>query len=324
MREATLIRTVQFSHPLNHNGNRIGTLRINWVNRSVYMHAYVGLLLFLLGALVYFFLTNRKRKRELRQLRLEQERRAREKAEAEAQAKSDFLAKMSHELRTPLTAIIGYSEMLNEQFDNFDDEQVKSDLEKIESAGNHLHDLINNILDLSKIEAGKIELNRSEFQLQDVCRDVYETLQHLARENGNDLTVGLPDEAITMRSDRTKVRQCLFNLVSNACKYTENGSIQLKAEQHRRDGTEGVRLTVSDDGKGIEPERLDAIFEAFEQDEYTPENSPDGTGLGLTITQKFCDIMDGDLTAESQPGVGSTFTIWLPKRLEEEPETSGG
>jgi signal transduction histidine kinase len=315
LRQTGLIRSVQFIHPLNHNGQRIGSLHIHWLNRSVYMHAYAGLMLFLIGALIYFYLANRSRKRELRRLRLEQERRAREEAEAAAQAKSDFLAKMSHELRTPLTAIIGYSEMLNEQYENFDDEQVRSDLEKIENAGNHLHDLINNILDLSKIEADKVELSLSEFDLRDVCHDVRGTLQPLAEQNNNDFSLDLPGEPITLRADRTKVRQCLFNLVSNACKYTEDGSIELELEEESRSGTEGVRLSVSDDGRGIEQDRLDKIFEAFEQDEAA-DNYPDGTGLGLTITQKFCEIMGGNLTAESEPGVGSTFTIWLPKNVE--------
>lgn len=312
-----LIHTVEFTHPITHDDERIGSLRIHWLDRTVFMEAYVGLLLFLFGVLIYFYLTNRNRERELQQLRLQEERRAREQAEAAAQAKSDFLAKMSHELRTPLTAIIGYSEMLNEQFDQFDEEQIKGDLEKIEHAGNHLHDLINNILDLSKIEADKVELNVSDFEIQSVCRDVHGTLQQLAQQNNNDFSLDLPEEAITLRADRTKVRQCLFNLVSNACKYTEDGEIELILNQDERDGTEGIRLSVRDTGQGIEEDRLEKLFEAFEQEEGSPKGSTEGTGLGLTITQKFCELMGGELTAESEPGVGSTFTIWLPKKVEE-------
>ncbi|MFB6347545.1 MAG: sensor histidine kinase, partial [bacterium] len=240
--------------------------------------------------------------------------RAREEAEASARAKSKFLAKMSHELRTPLTAIIGYSEMLYEQYEQFDSEQIKKDLEKIQNAGNHLHDLINNILDLSKIEADKVELDREEFDIREVCSDVKETLQRLARNNENELTQDLPDEPVIMTADRTKVRQCLFNLVSNACKYTENGSIEIRLESSD-EGAEQVEISVSDTGRGIEEDQLQSIFEAFEQDKSDGVSRPVGTGLGLTITKKFSEMMGGELLVESEPGVGSTFTIRLPLSL---------
>jgi len=237
---------------------------------------------------------------------------ARREAEAASSAKSQFLANMSHELRTPLNAIIGYSELLQEELAELGHEELDSDLEKIHTAGRHLLSLINDILDLSKIEAGKMELYEESFAVGDMLDDVKSTVVPLVAQNDNRLEIDVADDIGTMFGDLTKVRQMLLNLLSNACKFTERGTITLSARLERTDGGDTVHFGVSDTGIGMTPEQMDRLFEAFAQAESSTSSRYGGTGLGLAITQHYCHMMGGDLSAESVPGEGTSFTLWLP------------
>ena len=238
--------------------------------------------------------------------------RVRTAAEEANRAKSAFLANMSHELRTPMNAIIGYSEMLLEDARDAGQTETVNDLEKIRSAGKHLLSLINEILDLSKIEAGKMELYLETIDLLPVIRDIENTIKPLVDKNGNNLVVEHPPTLPAMRADLTKLRQGLFNLLSNACKFTENGLITLSTSIEKMDGKDWVSFRVTDTGIGMTRDQVDKIFEAFTQADNSTTRKYGGTGLGLTITKKFCEMMGGDISVSSEPGVGSTFTIQLP------------
>ncbi len=227
-------------------------------------------------------------------------------------AKSDFLAKMSHELRTPLNAIIGYSEMLHEEAEDLGDEAYMPDLVKIQSAGKHLLDLINDILDLSKIEAGRMDLYFERFEVSQMIDEVASTILPLAEKNGNRLDVSYPDDIGAMLSDMTKVRQTLFNLLSNSCKFTEGGVISLAADLNRVDGVDYVEFRVTDNGIGMTPEQLEKVFDAFTQADSSTTRNYGGTGLGLAITKSFALMLKGDVFVSSEPGKGSTFTVRLP------------
>ncbi len=237
---------------------------------------------------------------------------ARREAEAASSAKSQFLANMSHELRTPLNAIIGYSELLQEELAELGHEELDGDLEKIHTAGRHLLSLINDILDLSKIEAGKMELFQESFAVNDMLEDAKSTVVPLVAQNDNRLEVDVADDIGTMFGDLTKVRQMLLNLLSNACKFTERGIITLSARRERTDDGEVIHFGVNDTGIGMTPEQMDRLFEAFAQAESSTSSRYGGTGLGLAITQHYCHMMGGDLSAESTPGKGTSFTLWLP------------
>jgi PAS domain S-box-containing protein len=239
--------------------------------------------------------------------------RARRAAEEANSAKSQFLASMSHELRTPLNAIIGYSEMVEEEVVELGHAALAPDLRKIRSAGRHLLALINDILDLSKIEAGKVELYLEDVELDDLLRDVATTIRPLVEKNANTLVVE-GDGLGAMRGDVTKIRQMLLNLLSNASKFTARGTITLAATRAPADGDDEIVFRVSDSGIGMTPDQLDRIFEAFAQAEASITRKYGGTGLGLAITRKFARMMGGDVTVESAPGQGSTFTIRLPAR----------
>ncbi|HEY7895798.1 MAG TPA: response regulator [Gemmatimonadaceae bacterium] len=233
---------------------------------------------------------------------------ARQVAEAANSAKSQFLANMSHELRTPLNAIIGYSEMLEEDATDRGHSDYVPDLQKIRAAGRHLLALINDVLDLSKIEAGKLDLYLETFDLTTAITDVATTVDPLVTRRHNRLTVQCASDLGVIHSDLTRVRQVLLNLLSNASKFTESGTITLAAE--RQGGT--VVLRVTDTGIGMTPEQMGRLFEPFSQAETTTSKKYGGTGLGLAITRRFCELMGGDVAVESEMGRGSAFTVRLP------------
>jgi signal transduction histidine kinase/CheY-like chemotaxis protein len=237
---------------------------------------------------------------------------ARAAAEDADRAKSQFLANMSHELRTPLNAIIGYSEMLQEEAEDLGQDDFTPDLQKINAAGKHLLTLLNDILDLSKIEAGKMDLYLEVFDLATMLRDVETTIQPLVEKNANTLVVHRSDHLGTMRADLTKVRQNLFNLLSNACKFTQHGAISLEVIREAVDDLEWVTFRVSDTGIGMTSEQVAKLFQPFTQADTSTTRQYGGTGLGLAITKHFCQMMGGDIAVESALGQGSTFRMTLP------------
>ena len=241
---------------------------------------------------------------------------ARDAAENANRAKSLFLANMSHELRTPLNAVIGYSEMLYEEAEDQGLEDFIPDLQKIHRAGKHLLDLINDVLDLSKIEAGRMELFLETFDASDTVREVAMTVQPLMEKNCNTLTVECDPNLGLMYADLTKVRQNLMNLLSNAAKFTEKGAIRLEAAREREAvGDDWLIFRVSDTGIGMTPEQRERLFEPFTQADASTTRKFGGTGLGLAITRRFSQMMGGDVVVESEPGQGSKFTLRLPARV---------
>ena len=287
------------------------------------------------GALLYYEgtvqdITRRKQAEEERERAKTELQQAAYAAETANRAKSQFLANMSHELRTPLNAIIGYSEMLQEEAEDLEPEDFIPDLQKIHKAGKHLLGLINDILDLSKIEAGRMELYLESFDIAGITEDVVTTIQPLVEKNSNILNVQCANDIGSMQADLTKVRQSLFNLLSNACKFTKQGTITLTVSREgaREDmGTlselstsslntqDWITFRVADSGIGMTDEQISRLFEAFTQADASTTRQYGGTGLGLAITKKLCQMMGGDVTVESEVGKGSTFTIKLPTKV---------
>ncbi len=238
---------------------------------------------------------------------------ARDGALDASRAKSDFLANMSHELRTPLNAIIGYGEMLQEEVTDNEHDDYRPDLDRIVTSGRQLLGLINDVLDLSKIEAGKMEINLADFDIAGFVRDIEGTFVPLAARRENRIEFSVDPDIGTMRSDVTRVRQGLLNVLSNAAKFTEHGMITLTAERRAVDnGSAEVVFRITDTGIGMTAEQIDTVFESFSQAEETTARDYGGTGLGLAITKQFCELLDGSIDCTSEPGVGSTFEIRLP------------
>jgi signal transduction histidine kinase/CheY-like chemotaxis protein len=291
--------------------------------------------------------------REVAERQREQAEREREVAEIASRAKSLFLANMSHELRTPLNAIIGYSEMLQEDAEDLGEESFVSDLNKIQSAGRHLLSLINDILDISKIEADRMELHPEVFDVYTLVQESLNTSMPLAEKNNNRLVVDCDEDIGTMETDLTRMRQILLNLLSNACKFTEQGTITLSVHRYKvssanerqpTPGGEGqetgqetgqdetslytmcplntnrvIVFQVSDTGIGMNEDQLNKLFQPFTQVDESFTRKYGGTGLGLVITRRLSQLMGGDVTVESRPGKGTTFTVTLPLSIVKQP-----
>jgi two-component system sensor histidine kinase/response regulator len=235
-----------------------------------------------------------------------------QRAETATRAKSEFLASMSHELRTPLNAIILYSDLLQETAEDDGHTESIGDLKRIQSAGKHLLDLINGILDLSKIEAGKMVISLETFRIDTMVGELADTVRPLVERNRNTLTVRGATEIRPMRADLTKTRQILLNLLSNATKFTHDGTITLDVREYTADGTAYVEFSVTDTGVGMTPEQAVKVFDPFTQADVTTTRKYGGTGLGLAIVSRFCDLMGGTVSVESRVGEGSRFVVRLP------------
>jgi signal transduction histidine kinase len=228
--------------------------------------------------------------------------------------KSQFLANMSHELRTPLNAIIGVTEMLREDAEAL--QQETEPLDRVLGAARHQLVLINDILDLSKIEAGRMELHLETFALAPVIEDVAKTIEALAAKNGNQVAVRCDASIGMMHADQMRLRQALLNLMSNANKFTEHGTITVDAREEQENGRNWVTVAVADTGIGMTPEQMGKLFQEFSQADASTTRKYGGTGLGLAISKRFCQMMGGDITVESEQGRGSSFTIRLPRIVD--------
>ena len=248
---------------------------------------------------------------------------AKEEAERAARAKSDFIANISHEFRTPLNAILGYCEILQYETKKFNRPDIIEDLKSIEVSGRHLLVLFNDIMDFSKIQAGKMDLNLEDFKVLSLVEDVMSTIRPLARKNRNTISVTSQGNVRTMFSDSGRVRQVLLNLLSNACKFTEDGSVSLKVSSETMDQTEWLTFSVSDTGIGISQKMITQLFKEFTQAENSTARKYGGTGLGLAISRSLCQMLGGDITVKSEPGKGTVFIAKLPADATESGNGTG-
>ena len=276
------------------------------------------------GGLISIFsdITELKEREEDLTLNNEKLLNAREEAHNANQAKSQFLANMSHELRTPLNAVIGLTEMLKEDAEDDEDEDYLEPLDRIHNASKHLLALINDILDLSKIEAGKIELYEEEFSLARMVEDIIQTTQPLADKNSNRIEVQMDDDLDRIYADQTRVRQIILNLISNACKFTEKGEVRIEVQKILEVESDRIEISVNDTGIGMNEEQKQRLFQAFTQADSSTTRKYGGTGLGLTITRQLSRLMGGDVTVESELGKGTKFTasLHLRKGVKPNPE----
>lgn len=233
-------------------------------------------------------------------------------AEQANATKSRFLANMSHELRTPLNAIIGYSELLEEQAREDKLEDYTDDLKKINHSGKYLLGLINEVLDISKIEEGKMEVHLELVQIPELVASIVTTIEPMARKNANQLEIQISPEIDGLRTDSTKLRQILFNLLNNACKFTHHGTVTLTVTQITRNTAPWIVFTIADTGPGIAEENQQRIFDAFVQENHSTAQKYGGTGLGLAISKRFTELMGGQLTLQSRKGEGACFTLQFP------------
>src|SRR5262249_29016243 len=232
--------------------------------------------------------------------------------ETASKHKSQFVASMSHELRTPLNAIIGLTDMLVSNAARFGTEKALEPLRRVHNAGDHLLALINQVLDLSKIEAGRLEIQLESVSILPLINDVIETARPLAERNKNILAVECPRDLLPIEADATRLRQVVLNLLSNACKFTKSGNIRLQVTTALHEGQRFVEIAVIDTGIGMTAEQMSRLFEEFSQADASTARQYGGTGLGLAITRRLSQMMGGDVRVASEPGKGSTFTVRLP------------
>jgi PAS domain S-box-containing protein len=298
-------RTFVFEHRVRRHDGRHGTFAIRAVpildEATGAVREWVG---------VHTDITEQR----LAEARLEA---SREAAESANRAKSQFIANMSHELRTPLSAVIGYSGMVAEEIEELGHTGLVEDVKKIEANARHLLGLINDVLDLSKIEAGRMTVEAVPFDVATMVDEVVAAATPLAAKKNNRLVVSLPEGLGSMHTDEVKVRQCLLNLIGNAAKFTENGTVTLRAARVRDGDEDWLSFSVEDTGIGMTPEQMSRLFGRFVQADESTTRQFGGTGLGLSITRAFCRKLGGDVTVDSVHGRGSTFTISLPARLDE-------
>ena len=237
---------------------------------------------------------------------------AKDTAESANKTKSAFLANMSHELRTPLNAIIGYSEMLSEEAVYTDNREAISDLEKINMSGHHLLSLIDDVLDLSKIEAGRMEFVFEDFNIEPVINEITATIMPSIDKNNNQLKLNMEGNNFALHADKMRFKQILFNLLSNANKFTKNGKIDINVKSISQNDRTALAIEVKDTGIGMSSEQMAKVFEAFTQADPSISKEYGGTGLGLAISRRICKLMDGEISVDSVENVGSSFTVILP------------